>query len=263
MLEAMRDQAATWFITGPVGQEDQLLDAKEGVLDRIRTFMSGPQKAIYDDVRAFLNAQDQNIAYVDNGAEDALRMALADPDCFRGNAMQSLKVDFYALKERVEQAVLAERNAVIAAIDEVAAKITQTSEFIALPADQQACIQAKLADRKSALGAQNLIPALRNQANEVRANLLADTLTQIATLAPPPEPYRQREPAGGELAEAPAKDPVKAPPAPAKPKYINARSITVPFAKPYLEDEADVTRYLDEMRKTLLAEIAAGKKVTV
>ncbi len=30
----------------------------------------------------------------------------------------------------------------------------------------------------------------------------------------------------------------------------------MPFAKPYLEDEADVTRYLDEMRKTLLAEIA-------
>lgn len=265
MLEAMRDQAATWFITGPVGQEDQLLDAKEGVLDRIRTFMSGPQKAIYDDVRAFLNAQDQNIAYVDNGAEDALRMALADPDCFRGNAMQSLKADFYALKERVEQAVLAERNAVIAAIDEVAAKITQTSEFIALPADQQARIQAKLTDRKSALGAQNLIPALRNQANEVRANLLADTLTHIATLAPLPAPYRQPEPAGGELAEAPAKDPVMAPVQPAKPQteYISAQSITVSFPKSYLEDEADVIRYLDEMRKTLLAEIAAGKKVTV
>ncbi len=265
ILDAMRDQAATWFITGPVGQEDQLLDAKEDVLDKIRSFMSGPQKAIYDDVRAFLSAQDQNIAYLADGSSDAMRAALADPNCFKGSAMQGLKADFYALKERVEQAVLAERTTVIAAIDEVAAKIAQTSEFLALAPEQQARIQTRLADRKAAQAGQSLIPALRNQANEVRASLLADTLTQIAALSPSREFYRQPEPTGGALHEAPAKDPVKASvqPIPAQPKYINARSITVRFAKPYLEDEADVTRYLDEMRKTLLAEIGAGNKVTV
>ena len=53
------------------------------------------------------------------------------------------------------------------------------------------------------------------------------------------------------------------PPAPAKPQYIKAQSITVLFAKTYLEDEGDVTRYLDAMKKTLLAEIGAGKKVIV
>ncbi len=104
-----------------------------------------------------------------------MRAALADPNCFKGNAMQSLKADLYALKERVEQAVLAERNAVTTAIDEVAAKVARTSEFLALPADQQARILAKLADHKSALNAQDLIPALSNQESEVRANLLADT----------------------------------------------------------------------------------------
>jgi hypothetical protein len=59
----MRDQSATWFITGPIGQEDQLLDAKEDVFDKVRSFMRGPQKGIYDEVRAFLTAQDQNLGY--------------------------------------------------------------------------------------------------------------------------------------------------------------------------------------------------------
>ena len=95
---------------------------------------------------------------------------------------------------------------------------------------------------------------------EVRSNLLADTLTRIAELTPAPAPTPQPEPSGG-VAEAPSAPYVQ--PAPAKPQYIKAQSITVPFAKTYLEDEDDVTRYLDEMKKTLLAEIGAGKKVIV
>ena len=81
-------------------------------------------------------------------------------------------------------------------------------------------------------------------------------MTPAPALTPAPLP----EPAGG-VAEAPAKPYV--PPTPAKPQYVNAQSITVSIGKAYLEDADDVTRYLDEMKKTLLAEIGAGKKVIV
>ncbi|HBQ31644.1 MAG TPA: BREX system P-loop protein BrxC [Ochrobactrum anthropi] len=262
LLEGMRDQSATWFITGPIGQEDQLLDAKEDVFDKVRSFMRGPQKAIYDEVRSFLTRQEQNLGYAEGTTSDKLRQILEDPQCYKGTAIQGLKTDFYALKERIEQTVLAERNGVITAIDEVAEKVAQTSEFGALPPEQQARIREELVSRKSGLAAQSLIPALRNLAIEVRSNLLADTLTRIAELtpAPAPAPAPQPEPSGG-VSEAPSAPYV--PPAPAKPQYIKAQSIAVPFAKTYLEDEDDVTRYLDEMKKTLLAEIGAGKKVIV
>lgn len=262
LLDSMRDQPATWFITGPVGHEDQLLDAKEDILDKVRNFMSGPQKGIYDEVRAFLAGQDQNLAYAGDSAADKLRQVLADPQCYKGTAIQELKADFYALKERIEQTVLAERNAVIIAIDEVADKITQTSEFRALPPEQQTRIRDEVAAQKSGLASQTLIPALRLRATEVRSKLLAETLTRIAALtpAPVPSPTPQSESTGG-VSERPAATFV--PPTPAKPQYIKAQSITVPFTKTYLEDEDDVTQYLDEMKKTLLAEIAAGKKVIV
>ena len=261
-LDSMREQSAAWFITGPIGQEEQLLDAKEDILDKVRSFMSGPQKGIYDEVRSFLTAQDQNLAYADDPATDRLRQALVDPQCFKGTIIQELKADFYTLKERIEQAVLAERTSAIAAVDGVAEKIAQTSEFRALTPEQQARIREGLAAEKSGLASQSLIPALRHRAIEARSNLLADTLTRIAELtpAPAPAPTPQPQPAGG-AGEAPAVPYV--PPAPVKPQYIKAQSITVSFAKTYLEDEDDVTRYLDEMKKTLLAEIGAGKKVIV
>jgi hypothetical protein len=37
----------------------------------------------------------------------------------------------------------------------------------------------------------------------------------------------------------------------------------VGFAKPYLTEEADVEQYVDAMKKTLLEQIRAGKKVIV
>lgn len=265
-FDAMRDQAALWFITGPVGIEDQLLEAKEDILDKIRSFMSGPQKAIYDDVRSFLASQDTNVAYVDPTAAETLRNTLADPNCFKGAGIQALKADFYALKERIEQTVLTERNNVIAAIDEVVEKIAQTSEFSALAPEQQTRIRDRLAAHQASLGSQTQIAVLRDRATGVRSDLLADTLNQISALAPSPAPFVQPEPVGSECAEAPGQAPVKpAPvqPAPAKQSYIKAQSIPVRFGKSYLEDEADVIRYLDEMKKTLLAEIGAGKKVLV
>ncbi|MCJ8236997.1 BREX system P-loop protein BrxC [Peteryoungia algae] len=262
LLDSMRDQPATWFISGPAGHEDQLLDAKEDILDKVRSFMSGPQKGIYDEVRAFLTAQDQNVTFAQDSAADTIRQALGDPQCFKGTAIQELKTDFYALKERIEQTVLAERNAVIAAIEEVAEKTIQTSEFRALPPEQQTRIRDELASQKASVASQTLIPALRHRATEVRSNLLADTLTRIAELmpAPAPAPAPQPQPAGGVAEPQPAP---YVPPASAKPQYIKAQSITVRFAKTYLEDEDDVTQYLDEMKKTLLAEIGAGKKVIV
>lgn len=260
MLDKMRNQSAAWFITGPIEQEDQLLDAKEDILDKIRSFMSGPQKGIYDEVRAFLTAQSQNIAFVEESAADKLRKALADPQCFKGTVIQELKADFYALKERIEQTILAERNAVKTAIDEVADKIDQTSEFAALPSEQQARIRDGFATQKAGLVAQSQILALRHLLTEVHSNLLADTLTRIAELTPAPVSTSQPAPVG-DGTEVPSEPYV--PPVPAKPQYVKAKSIIVSFAKTYLENENDVTRYVDEMKKTLLAEIGAGKKVIV
>jgi len=262
-IDAMRDQAASWFIIGPVGLEDRILDAKEKTLDKIRSFMSGPQKAIYDDVRAFLAAQESNLVYVDAAAAETLHKALADPECFKGTAIQALKADFYALKERIEQTVLTERTNVATAIEDVVTKIAQTSEFRALDEGQQARVREGLAAHQTRLATQTHIAVLRDRATGVRSDLLADTLNQIAALAPQPAPYALPPSTGGQMDEAPSKAPITpATPAP-KLTYIKAQSIPVPFTKSYLEDEVDVTRYLDAVKTTLLAQIAAGKKVLV
>ena len=249
-IAGMVGKPATWYITEPAAQEDDLLDAKEEVLDKIRSFMGGAQREIYDDAREFLRDQEANISYVDAAAGEALARALADPACYKGTAIQSLKSDLYGLKDRVELTVLEERKAVIAAVEDCAAKVTQTPEFQALSADDQAHIKRNIDSHKSGLDSVKMIPILRDRANGAKLDLLPRILAEVERL------------------NRPVVDPKLVPPGPPKSEppqttYVNASEIKVGFAKPYLTEEADVEQYVQEMKKTLLEQIRAGKKVIV
>ncbi len=255
-LEPMRNQIvgmigkpATWYISEPVKHEDALLDAKEGILDKIRSFMGGAQKEIYDDVRNFLQAQEANIGYVDASAGENLRAALRDPNCYKGTAIQSLKTDLYALKDKVELNVLKERKAVIAAVDDCADKVAQTAEFKALTPDQQDKIRHSVASHKAGLDAVTMIPILRDRANGARSSLMSQMLADIARIAP--------------LASPPATPGDNDPPALKPPSYVNASDIKVDFPRPYLAEAADVEQYVGELKKTLMDQIQQGKKVIV
>ena len=52
-------------------------------------------------------------------------------------------------------------------------------------------------------------------------------------------------------------------PAPKPPTYVNAADIKVAYPRTYLAEEADVDEYVNELRKTLMAQIQQGKKVIV
>lgn len=250
-VSAMVGKPATWYITEPAAQENDLLDAKEDVLDKVRSFMGGAQREIYDDARDFLRDQEANISYVDAVAGEALARTLADPACYRGTAIQSLKTELYALKDRVELTVLEERKAVITAIDECSAKVAQTPEFQALSADDQAHIKRNIDSHKAGLDSVKMIPILRDRANGAKLDLLPRILAEVERLS---RPATQPQPNPG-IGETPA-------PAP-QPTYVNASEIKVGFVKPYLTEEADVEQYVDAMKKTLLEQIRAGKKVIV
>lgn len=249
---AMTGKPAAWYVTEPVKHEDTLLDAKESILDKVRSFMGGAQREIYDDVRDFLQTQEANIGYVDAAAGEKLRAALRDPDCYKGTVIQSLKSDLYALKDKVELDVLKERKTVIAAVDDCAAKIVQTPEFTQLTPDQQDKIRRSLESHKAGLDTVTMIPILRDRANGARSSLMPQILADIGRMAQPAAPT---------LTPPGMNDrPVSAPKPPA---YINASEIKVAYPRTYLAEPADVDQYVNELRKTLMAEIAAGKKVIV
>jgi hypothetical protein len=249
-IAAMVGKPAAWYITEPATQEDVLLAAKDEVLDKVRSFMGGAQKVIYDDAREFLRDQEANISYVNAAAGEALANVLADPACYNGSAIQALKSDLYALKDRVELAVLDERKAVIAAVDDCTAKVAQTPEFQGLAPDEQSRIKRSINNHKAGLEAVKMIHVMRDRANGARLELLPRILAEVERLSRPVAPPLP----GPGMSEPPAAPPLT-------PTYVHASEIKVAFAKDYLIEEADVEQYVQEMKKALLELIRAGKKV--
>jgi len=254
-VRAMQDKQPGWYVTEPVKSEDDLLDAKEDVLDKIRSFMAGPQRAIYDEAKAFCAQQDANLSYIDSGAAARIAAVLNDPDCFKGSAIQGLKADIVDLREKIDLQVLQERQAVQAAIDTARAKIVQTAEFQNLPDQEQAAITKRIDSHVDGLETVGAIAVLRNRATDVGRSLVSDMLSEIARLTPTP-PAPAPDPSGDDTPADPQ-------PAPRTPEFVNAVDLPSGYPQPYVASEADLDAYLAAVKKTLLAEIQAGKKVIV
>lgn len=252
LLRGMKGKPANWYMSEAPKREDDLLNAKEDIFDKVKSFMGGAQIDIYDDARGMLANQSSNIDYVDPDAGQKLRRALEDPGCFKGSSIQNLKSDLFDLKNKVELKVLEERKAVIAEVHEVAAKIVQMPDFEALDADKQARITSRIDSYKAGLDTVTLIPLLQNKVTQIRSNLLADTIGQIDQLT---------HPTPSSIAQPGVAEPVVA--QPQAPTYVKVNQIKVSFDKPYLSVDADVDQYLSEMKKALLTEIRTGKKVIV
>ena len=252
LLRGMKGKPANWYISDATKREDDLLNAKEDILDKVKSFMGGAQKGIYDDARDMLASQSANIDYVDPDAGAKLRATLEDPNCFKGSSIQNLKSDLFDLKNKVELKVLKERKAVIAEVEDVSAKITQMPDFQALDPDQQVRITERIESHKVGLDTVTLIPVLRDRTNGARTNLLSDVVTELDRLArPAPSPEAQPG-----ISDRPAT-------APQAPTTVLASQLKVAAPKTLLADESDVDQYLSEFKKTLLSEIRAGKKVIV
>ena len=273
-LKEVTGKPYTWYLTELPRQDDALLDMKEGVINPIRKFMSGPQKGIYDKARAFLQEQEHNFAYIASGGssgwalkegahEDTVRpenliAAMGDPACFKGSGMQDIKAMMEALDAKVRTQVQAEALKASETIQALKERLCGMDEFAALTSDQQGQITQPFHELTEAIREQALIPVVRDTLRQFEENDYQRLLSRMASWAQPaPTPDSPSAPAGakGEPSPTPTKATAIA--------YVPCRTLKVPFDKAWLADEKDVDAYLASMRKALLEEISKGKRIQI
>lgn len=252
LLNSVTGKPATWYVTDLPSYEDKLLDAKEDLLDPIKTFMGGQQKSIYEEVSKFLAAQAENFVHVGHSEAEDLRKTLADPNCYKGSTVQNLKTRYNDLKTALDLKIIEERKAVEAVIADTKTKIEALPELAGLGYDQRSTILSRIEKAGSGLTSVTLIAVLRNKANEITSNLYPHLVQEILHMArPAPAP----QPVGG-LGEAPAA-------APKPPQVVKQQDIKPSFAQSVLSQDSDVNAYVEALRIAMLAEIHAGKKIIV
>lgn len=258
-LKELAGKPYTWYMTELSRQEDTLLAMKEKVIDPVRKFMNGSQKTILDDASEFVQTQGPNFTHLEGDEAEQVRAILTDPECFKGNRMQQVKIQVESLQKKVNaqiDAEIAKAKATVVALKE---RLCSMDEFGVLNNEQQEQIIRSFDKLNTDIECQKLIAVIRDTLRRFEENNYQQLLSQMtnwAQPAPTPKPSKTAT-AGGELRPMPPamqEQPIE---------YMHRRSVKISFNKAWLADEADVELYLESMREALLDEIRKGKRIQI
>ncbi|MBI2354427.1 MAG: BREX system P-loop protein BrxC [Deltaproteobacteria bacterium] len=253
----------TWHLTELVRQEDALLDMKEGVIDPVRKFMSGPQKGIFDNARKFVQTQEPNFAYIEGEEATQIVINLTDPECFKGNRIQHLKTLVEEMQGKVATQVESEIATARETVNALKDRLCGMAEFSALSSEQQELITRPFNEFTVSIERQKLIAVIRDSLRRFEESDYQSLLSQMTAWAQPTPTSKPASESGGNTTpDEGAKPTPSAKPEP-RIEYVPSRSVKVLFEKAWLADEADVDRYLESMREALLEEIRKGKRIQI
>ncbi len=256
-LREVTGKPYAWYLQDLGRHEDRLFDLKEGILDPIRRFMGGGQKAIYDEARSYLADQNANFGYGGEDQARAIQEVLVDPNCLKGNAIQQIKGSLDTLRAKVDHRLAAERKTAISDVEELRAKLRALPEFASLTEPDRREIEAAFTNVLDTIGTSKLIAVIRERVSGFRASGYPKLLGRVIARTSAKKDGDDDKPREFSTSSSGASA------AQTQPEYVAASALRVTYAKPYLADERDIDAYLETLRETLISEIRAGKRVTV
>lgn len=221
---------------------EKLLDAKETVIDPLKSFYNGPKRAIYDDITAFLHNEGPNFADVSGPEAAELRELLASPTLYKGNALQQAKGKLEALRGNVSQVVATARAKATSRVEQARTSVQSAPDFGTLTEDEQSAVLRPFTEAIGKIEHEQLAPVIRQLADRAANETLPHQMQQVAQLAAAKKP--------GEMKDAPL-------------EYVSARKIPIVFDKVVLETEADLDAYLAALKKAYSNELKQKRRITL
>jgi len=243
LLDEVVGKPDDWYLSD-FNLGDELLDAKESTIDPIQAFLSGGQKAIYDDAAALLTIHSSNLGYLLPGSDVTVRAALDDANAFRGNKMAQLKHAADQLRTQLDAIVTNNRDDVIAAIEGRRAELEQSASYATATSDARVAVVRRIDQAIAQVRNQDQIALIRETGSAFEEAVYPNLLDQLAAA-------QQRD-----------GDDDDTPPPPPK-QTVSIKTISATGVSGLLENEADVDRYLDALRSALVKTLNDGKRISL
>jgi hypothetical protein len=251
-LRELSEKSYSWYLTELIRQKTDLIEMKEDIINPVLKFWKGPQKVIFDNARKFVQDQEPNFDYIDGDEAAGVISALNDHECFKGNRIQQVKTHLDTLQSKVTVQVASEIEKARDAVAALKGRLCGMAEFATLNAERQEQLTEPFEELSTSIERQKLIAVIRDMLRrfeELDYQRLLSKMSSWVQPSPDPKPKSGT----GTSTDRP-ETPIK---------YISSRAVLVLFDKAWLADESDVERYLDSMRKALLAEIHGGKRIQI
>lgn len=238
-------------------RKDALLDAKDDVIDPIRSFLDGNQRAIFDEAHDFLQRQQTNLGYVPGASSDGIREILEDPECFKGDKMRRLQSETNVLNGKIDAALEEARGHSLETLAQLKAFLEEEDGFEAAREEAGRVFGEVEANIRST----DSIPLTERTVEEFKRTAYPDLLARAERPSAPATPGVNDRGRAAYAHEGADTTSVPARPKPAP--LVPLASLKPAGAKPVLTTEIDVERYLEGLRERLLEEIRAGKRISL
>ena len=277
-LSELAGKPYQWFVTELVRDEDKWLDDyKDDLIDPIVRFMKGGNKDKLDQARQLITEHSADLSYVQASEQQAIESALVDPKIYKGNAIQVLVKNMQSLQAKLDEAIAQEKEAAISKISALEDKVHQYDGYLSLNDEQQSKVSEQFEQAGKKIEGVTQIAVIRDNARNFEDQQYSNLLQQISDwnepapepTPPAPGPNDDNSGAGneenGEESGDKVTDSNRPPAPPPKPKaeIVGATELTVSFNKPLLENEDDITAYIDSYKQALIDTVKQGKKVRV
>ncbi len=237
LLEQAVGKSEDWYLN-EFNLGDDLLDAKDNLIDPIQSFLNGAQRSIYDEASALLTSHSSNLSYLPSGSDETVKNALADPAAFRGNKMAQLKQALDDLRSQIDSVVATNRASVNAAIVQRKNDLLASAFYAQATPEAQQLVNQQVEQALDRVASESQVALLLQFASGFESGDYPRLLDLLAA-------SQQDE-------DAP---PLK--------HTVSVKMISVADVTGVLETEEDVDLYIAALRVALVRELNSGKRISL
>lgn len=234
LLDKLTRKRYVFFLEELSSFEDELLDAKEDVLDPIKRFINGEQANIYNDIKKILDSNNANFDYIKGDELDMLNALIKSNTPYKGNAIQLAKAAKDNLTKKVLQLIDDEKEKALTKADNLIENIKKRNEFSDLENSQQKQVLEGIERRKEIISKERFISNILQSIYQLN-DLHIEALNLMQKLGSKPNE------------EGKAEEP--------KAQFQRHETIHVDFDKKELKTKEDVLAYIEVLKEAYLDRI--------
>lgn len=228
----------SWYYSEFLSSEDEYIKVKLDLIDPIQAFWSSGQKSIYDEISGFIRDQEPNFSYLDSGKLKELLDGFADPDIYRGNRIQQLKVKYDILKDKLDRLITEERSKASQIIEQCQTDLSKDPDYV----------DADSAVKDHAIG---VFESVKARIAETRIIAVIKDIINRFNDVDYPEIIRLIHNKKDESI-------------PDKPRLkVQIKSIQLSYPSDEISSEAELRSYMQAMNQALLREIRKGNIIDI
>jgi hypothetical protein len=235
LLEQAAGKSDDWYLND-FNFGDELLGAKENLIDPIQSFLNGAQRSIYDEASTLLTTHSSNLSYLPLGSDETIKHALADPNAFRGNKMAQLKQAVDDLRSQIDVIVARNRSSVTATIEGRKTEILGGDFYAKATPEARQSVAQRIDETLARVASESQVALILQMESIFESSEFPALLDLLAASQEGGDPPKQT---------------------------VSVKTISVTEVSGVLETEEDVDMYLAALRNALVQTLNDGKRISL